>query len=268
MKFVLLGTGGAIPTPRIFCQCKMCNLARRNIKFRRNHCCAAIPEEKILIDCPEDIGDSLNKHSIKEIEHVFITHTHLDHIGGLRILLDAHYDFLDRKPIKKFKIYISAKLFENLKKDYPKILEYMDKRKLVEIILIRDDQEILIGKVKVKAISYEGTNSDWYAFVFQNKEKILYCPCDTLMFKNYLREKKVDTLVQECGILSSDKVKSEISFEDMISRINEMEVKRTVLTHIEEVEIFRWGQNYLQKLVKENKDNHISIGQDGQIIFF
>ena len=91
MKFKILGSGGAMPVPRPFCQCELCSLARKNKKYRRNSCSAFIEEIRTLIDCPEDIGNSLNTENIKQIDNMFITHWHPLSLVPYLVLILIHF---------------------------------------------------------------------------------------------------------------------------------------------------------------------------------
>ena len=55
MEFVILGSGGAMPVPRPFCQCRVCKKARKGIGVR-NHCSAFLTEANFLFDAGEDIS--------------------------------------------------------------------------------------------------------------------------------------------------------------------------------------------------------------------
>lgn len=264
MKFKILGSGGAMPVPRLFCQCKLCNLARKNKKYRRNSCSAFIEEIKTLIDCPEDIGDSLNTKNVKQVDNLFITHWHPDHTFGLRVVLEANFDFLENKAKKCINIYIAKKVYRTLKEKYPAIDYYTKVIKVAKINFIEDGNKIKFNDILINVVGYNGGNSDWYAFLFEkNNKKLLYSPCDTLYFNKYSKFKNVDIWVTECGIFSHDKVKTELSFPDLITRLREINPKKVILVHIEEIELQRWGLDYLKKLKGKYKNINFEFAHDG-----
>lgn len=82
MKIHFLGTAAAEGWPGIFCRCEHCMKARqlggKNIRTRSS----AIIDDSIKIDLPPDtyyhvLRDNLD---LAAIEHLFITHTHSDHL--------------------------------------------------------------------------------------------------------------------------------------------------------------------------------------------
>src|SRR3989338_3801760 len=185
MKFKILGSGGAMPVPRPFCQCKLCNLARKNSKYKRNSCSAFIEDIKTLIDCPEDIGDSLNRRNVKQVDNLFITHWHPDHTFGLRYVLESNFNFRTNKADKTTKVYIPKKVFETLKQRFPVIEYYFNVQKTGALHIIEDGDKIKIRDVSISVVGYKGKESDVYAYLIESKaKKVLYAPCDTISFDN------------------------------------------------------------------------------------
>jgi ribonuclease BN (tRNA processing enzyme) len=55
-------------------------------------------DESVLMDCGTGLGD-LSIDEMLKLEHIFITHSHLDHIALLPMLLDTIYDALVERPL-------------------------------------------------------------------------------------------------------------------------------------------------------------------------
>ena len=55
-------------------------------------------DESVLIDCGTGLGE-LSLEEMSRLQHVFITHSHLDHIAMLPMLLDTIYDHLVDRPL-------------------------------------------------------------------------------------------------------------------------------------------------------------------------
>jgi len=55
-------------------------------------------DDDILIDAGTGVGD-LSVTEMKRIKHIFITHSHLDHVGALALLIDTLFNHLLDQPI-------------------------------------------------------------------------------------------------------------------------------------------------------------------------
>ncbi len=55
-------------------------------------------DDSVLIDCGTGLGD-LSLEEMSKLRHIFITHSHLDHIALLPMLLDTVYDSLVDHPL-------------------------------------------------------------------------------------------------------------------------------------------------------------------------
>lgn len=68
-------------------------------------------DEDILIDCGTGVGD-LALERMNKIKHLFLTHSHLDHITFLPFLADTAFEALREKPLT---IYLQVETLEVLK---------------------------------------------------------------------------------------------------------------------------------------------------------
>ena len=255
-----------MPTPRPFCKCKICEKARRiGEPYKRNSSSLFINEINTVIDCGEDIADSLNRRRVRIVENLFITHWHPDHTFGLRPVLEANYDFRNHKPKKTVNVYIPRKVYETLRQKFPTIDYFMDTQKTGKLYLIEDGDKIKIGDITITVTGYKGKDSDIYAYLInKDNKKVLYAPCDTIGFDSYRNFKNLDLLINECGLFSN--VKAEISFDELMQRIREIHPLKTILTHIEEVEINIWGEEYLQEMREKYSDAKFEFARDGMEI--
>ena len=261
----ILGSGGATPTPRPFCQCKTCKKARNNDAYKRNSSSLFINDIKTIIDCGEDIADSLNRRKIKQIDNLFITHWHPDHSFGLRPILEANFNFYTDKPEKAINLYLPKKVYKTLKEKYPSVSFFIDIEKTAKLHLIEDGDKVKIGKVAITVVGYQGEKSDTYAYLIERGGiKTLYSPCDTINFDNYKNFSNLDLLISECGLFSNHP--SEISFKDCIKRIKEINPKKTILTHIEEVGVKIFGERYLETMKKKYPYVNFEFAYDGMKI--
>lgn len=91
MKIVFMGTAAAEGVPAPFCPCDMCRYARsaggRELRTRSG----ALIDGKIKLDMPPDsFGQAVRLGiDMSGLQHVFITHSHGDHVWERDLLLDG-----------------------------------------------------------------------------------------------------------------------------------------------------------------------------------
>ncbi len=87
VELLFLGSSGAIQVPSFHCSCEVCQAARRNPKQRRTRASIALAgQEIVLVDASPDLEFQLERESIRQIDRIFITHWHFDHVWGLAAL--------------------------------------------------------------------------------------------------------------------------------------------------------------------------------------
>jgi phosphoribosyl 1,2-cyclic phosphate phosphodiesterase len=265
MDFIIMGSGGATPTPRPFCQCNACSGARKDSSKKRNSSSLFLKDAKLLVDCGEDIASSLNRENIKKVENLLITHWHPDHTYGLRPLLEANFDFVTEKATGTIQLYLPKKVYEQLN-EHLNILGHLEKNYgVVKVNFIEDGEDIEFGKVKVTAVGFNGKDSETFGYLFEeNEKKALYAPCDTISFKREGDFKDLDLLINECGLF--EEIGNEILFVDLMNRIKSMGSKKAILTHIEEIEINHFGEDHLQKMKEKYSDIDFEFAYDGMRI--
>ena len=134
MKLIVLGSGGCTPTPRPFCGCPTCKKARElGEPYKRNSSSLFVNEILTLIDCLEDIADSLNRGRINKVDNLFITHWHPDHTFGLRPVLETCFNFLENKPNKKISVCMPRRVAVDLKQHYPSVSYFADRLRVADI---------------------------------------------------------------------------------------------------------------------------------------
>jgi phosphoribosyl 1,2-cyclic phosphate phosphodiesterase len=266
MELIILGSGGATPTPKPFCQCSSCKKARRlGEPYKRNGSSLFIEDINGVIDCGEDIGDSLNRRSIKQIDNLFITHWHPDHTFGLRSVLQANFNFLKNKNEHPINIYIPKKSYEILMEKFAAIDYFINVQKAGILHLVDDGDNFQLGDIKISVVGYVGKGSDTCAYLIEHKgKKAIYSPCDTISFEQHKKFNDLDLLITECGAFSY--VPDEISFKDMINRLREIKPKKTIITHIEEIELNTWGEKHFNDMKKHYKDVKFDYAYDGMKI--
>ena len=83
MKITLLGTGDAIGTPKVGCDCPQCTHAKNNGSMRlRTSLLVENAGKHILVDSSPDLRQQLLLNGSPHIDAVLWTHGHYDHFIG------------------------------------------------------------------------------------------------------------------------------------------------------------------------------------------
>ena len=142
-------------------------------------------------------------------------------------------------------------------------------QRLAKIRFFEHGKKIRFRGATVTPIGFQGKGSEIFGFLVEAKGKrLFYAPCDTLNLKEKFIPKNLDMLVTECGLFSGS-LKTEISFEEMLSRIERNKPKKatlTVLTHIEEFEVNLVGTEALKEAEKKFKNLNLRFAFDGMKI--
>ena len=81
--FTILGCGGSCGVPQIGCDCSVCFSDNPKNNRTRASLLLEINNYRLLVDASPDLRQQALKHRITDIDGIFITHDHYDHIGGL-----------------------------------------------------------------------------------------------------------------------------------------------------------------------------------------
>jgi len=92
MEVTFLGNGDSLGTPRVYCDCEVCEEARiggLNRRYRSSLLLETEGEPPLLLDCGPDWRGQMEAIGCRGISQALITHAHFDHIGGLTEWADA-----------------------------------------------------------------------------------------------------------------------------------------------------------------------------------
>src|SRR5262245_52579698 len=152
MRIEILGSGGAITTPRPGCDCRVCAQAReRGLPYSRTGPCTFVHGPNILIDTPEEIKDQLNRSSVQHIDACFYSHWHPDHVMGRRVW-EMNYDWRHWPPQnRQTKIYLPQQVAQDFRVrlgtwDH---LAWFAQQQIVRLIDVADGDSVELGGVRI-----------------------------------------------------------------------------------------------------------------------
>lgn len=134
MKIIFNGTGSSTGTPQLFCTCPVCS--SNDPKNKRTRFSVTIIENgvNILVDTPFELRQQLLRSGEFNIDMVWLTHPHSDHIAGIDDL--RMVSFKKQEPLH---IYGSQNTLAAAKKQFPYMFsdgnEYIDRPFLLPHII-------------------------------------------------------------------------------------------------------------------------------------
>ncbi|MDF2538412.1 MAG: hypothetical protein K0S76_1433 [Herbinix sp.] len=220
MKLTYYGTGAGEGWPGLFCNCELCNEARKlkgkNIRTRSQ----AMVNDDLLIDLTPDT----NMHSLvygmdlSKINHLLVTHSHSDHFNppDLELLRDP---FAHNRP-EVFHIYGNRRVKERIWDDVPDVMKVADRftfhdAKPFQPVVMKD-----YVVVPLKALHDKREECLIY-LITQGNKSILYAH-DTGAFPDetieYLKSSKVhlDLVSLDCTTQSSEDGKNHMGLVDAV----------------------------------------------------
>ena len=179
---------------------------------------ALMIDNDVLIDCGSGVGD-LTQDEQKGIQHIFLTHGHLDHIAFIPFLVDSAFDALVNQPLT---IHLQAETLEMLQQhvfnwqiwpDFAKLPD--EENPVIQYDVITPCQQIKLGERIIEAIpvthtqpavGYRVQSPEGGSLAFSGDTK------NTEQFWNILNDyPALDILIMECAYADHEEALSQIA---------------------------------------------------------
>ncbi len=228
MKCTFLGTGTSVGVPMIGCDCDVCKSSDPRNKRLRSSLYIQFGGVNIIIDTPPDFRMQALQYNIRQVDAVFITHSHADHIFG--------FDDIRRFNTIQGEI-IPAYADANAMVDLKKIFHYVQKmpkkgmyRPQIDFNII--EQSVEFGPLKVELIPVEHGPQMISAFLVSDETgSICYAPdCSFIPDESISKLRGIDVMVLDA--LRHRPHPAHLTLEESISFMQKIGAKQSYATHI------------------------------------
>lgn len=261
-KIILLWSWDTLGTPVVWCNCTICKKEIRT----RFWIYIQYQWTKILIDTNPDIKQQFlqNHLDFKDIDYIFITHTHTDHINGL-------WEFNFRKKIKLFHPN------DEINTRNMKYFDYLEREGVIKKIPYINFETIKINeKIKVIPVTLNHWFPTSWFIIYLDSIKIgimsdtnlqldertmqQYQDCDYLFIDGFSENlEQVQHLYEQIWEKHTQQEIQDMWYHTTIQEINEKKekfhCKKIIIVHISHI---AWSHHNLQK-----KYQDFIIGKDG-----
>lgn len=282
MKVEILGSAGAIATPRPGCSCRVCVEAReRGVPYARTGPSLFLHGPDLLFDTPEESRLQLDRAGIARIAGCFYSHWHPDHTQGRRVWETRNGDFrtwpADAKRREETPIYLPEQVAHDFR-TYLGLWEhfaFMAARGWVRLLQLADGEEVRVGAWSVRP--FRLAEDYVYAFLVEGEgRRVLLAPDELNGWKPPEDVRGVDLAVLPMGVCEHDPftgerridrghpvLRFEATFDETLEIVRELGAGRTVLSHVEEMDGL--GHDDLRRL-SERLDGLVEFAYDGLVL--
>ena len=189
---------------------------------------ALMMDDDVLIDCGSGVGD-LSQSELDGIQHIFLTHGHLDHIAFIPFLVDSAFKAFVDNPVT---IHLQIETLNMLREhifnwqiwpDFAKLPD--EKNPVIQYNVITPGQQIKLGNRLIEAIpvahtqpalGYRVQSPEDGSFAFSGDTK------STDQFWTVLNNYPgLDILIMECAYADHDEALSQIAGHNRPSTLAE-----------------------------------------------
>ena len=287
MELTLLGSGGDSQTPMPTCDCRVCEPAReQGSPHARLGNSTLVRDANAVVDAPESIWAMLNQEDVSEVDYIFVSHHHSDHVGGLRVVQAIgrpQYPIEDWENVDPATVVMSETTYDRLSESLDIKAEY-DEQGYAEFEFLDDGESMDLGNgVEVTGIGAPldpgGPEDAAMSYHFEKGgSSALISPDETTFLDLETVPDDLDCWVKECGYfretgdgepimtdeLWTEEVDHQTTFEQTLEQVRTVEPDRTVLTEIEE--IYRRRPDEYEALESEYEALDVEFGYDGMDI--
>jgi len=227
MKIKILGSGSAYGVPLYF---NDFGVADKNddTQYRHRSCTYMnIKGHDLLFDMPPEFRLLINQNNITNIDAVFITHGHYDHIAAIPELQRA--SFLLEHVVE---VFCTSQVFEEIKHTYHYMFDENGDSKLKYLKWNVFENGDVIKYKNVEFKTFAVPHGRLQTTVYRHKNMALVMDLEDLPNPAKRNLQNLDLLIIECNNGLDERYNGHTNFNDVSKWISELKPKKTILTHL------------------------------------
>lgn len=203
MKLQYLGTAAAEGVPGLFCQCAMCQYARKKMGKEYRARSGAVINDRIMIDFPPDAYSTCLRTGINlpEIQHILFTHSHSDHCCASELQFRSDPVYCIRTDEESLHLYGNHEVQRRLEKVVDEVphLAYT----YLEPFVTKQIGDLMVTPL----LAFHNPPEKAYLYLLEQSGKRLLYAHDTGLFPqetlDFLKGKPLDLVSMDCtcGVL-------------------------------------------------------------------
>jgi ribonuclease BN (tRNA processing enzyme) len=217
MKITLLGTGTSLPDPKRVQSGVLVEAGGRTL----------------LLDIGSGVLQRMTQSGVDltSIEHVFISHFHIDHCSDFLSFCQSlwllGYD-------KILELYAPPRMKEWSRGIYDIAFPYLREKLLVEKRILKEDDVIHLGPVTISTAPTTHSTLESRAFKVEHDGKSVVYSSDTAPCREVIElASGVDILIHECNWLDGDRPKGvHTSPSELADIVEQSQPKKVVINHL------------------------------------
>jgi phosphoribosyl 1,2-cyclic phosphate phosphodiesterase len=202
VRLTVLGSGGALVTPRPACRCRVCADARGNPAHARGGPSLYVHEGHVLLDAPEDILPMLTRAGIDRVDHLLLSHWHPDHTAGFRVVEQLTWELALGGPARRIDVWLNRDTLERRAGDWA----YFERRGYCRLNVVEPEQELRLGPLTARVFAYAPDQILTGFLLSDGRARVLLAVDETKGLIDHLPAWAIapDLLVAECGFFDRD----------------------------------------------------------------